>query len=400
MRILTEKRAHYERIAQEFAPVAPEDDPSDPLKKSENPRWAQYFKDAAVREEIKRDTDRLFQDVPFFQHPDVQSQCLNIIFYHLRQYPHFSYLQGFHEVCGVIFYAFTKEMQSGPPADETDSFSLMFDRRYIEADVFWVYSTVIEYLEPFYRPPEPGSLSYVQAKCAEVQGTLLRHNDPELADCLVEVGVEGVQYMIAWLRIMFARVFKLDDSTKIWSRIFAYYPEQRVIDRIAIAMIALFRDDILIEPNQCSVLEVLVHPRPPNVDRLLSRAVAAMTHAKQAAATAEPACIEMENMVKNLDQLSVNSIVAQLEVFRDVLWAVGQACLKSEKEGQEDVSSMLGGEMDRKDATAVEAAPVVLPKAAGKAARVNASLLTEESDEPAPKKVDLFAKKPPVDLFG
>jgi hypothetical protein len=397
MRILGDKRRQYARLTEMFTTIAPADDEIDPLKKSENPRWSQYFRDSAVREEIKRDTDRLFQDVPFFQDPSIQSKCLDIIFFHLRQFPRFTYMQGFHELLGVIFYLFTKEMRSDPP-EMDDAFGFLFDRRYIDADVFWVYSAIVDFLEPFYRPPSGDQMSFVQDKCAEIQDRLLPATDPELADCLRDVGVEGIQYLIPWLRLMFGRIFSLDVTVRVWSCIFAFFPNPKIIDVVAITLVGLFRGDILADPSQCSVLQILMRPRPPNVDKLLERAVAAMAGSGTKSNTkTEPICVEMQTLIDHIFDISSSDIISGLKVFRDVLLSVGMASRKG-KDGTEDVASMLGGNLERAP-DAPEEAPVVMPKAGAVKGGVDTSILTEEADERGRKR-DLFAAKPAADLFG
>jgi hypothetical protein len=275
----------------------------------------------------------------------------------------------------------------------------MFDRRYIEADVFWVYAAVVQLLEPVYRPPDADQTCFVQDKCVEIQNVLLRETDPELADCLRDVGVEGIQYLIPWLRIMFGRIFPLDTTVKIWSRIFSFFPNPKVIDVMAVSLVQLYRDGILADPSQCSVLGILVHAVPPDVDKFLLRAMSAMSAADTKANTkTEPICVEMEAMLDQIFDISSSDIIAGLRIFRDVLLSVGKGLLKGGKDGEEDLSSLMGGVLERSPDPTAEA-PVVMPKAGPVKAQVDTSILTEEADERV-RKTDVFAAKAPADLFG
>ena len=159
---IKENREEYEKIKEKFH-VIPNDEDDDedklgPLTTNKDSKWAKYFNDKALKEEIEKDTSRLFQSEPFFQKKRNLEHINEILFLHVRQFPEFKYLQGFHELCGVIFYIFTNEMTVSEPLQEDDpeyGFKFLFSEEFVDADVFWTYSEVINYVKDFYMPSTP-----------------------------------------------------------------------------------------------------------------------------------------------------------------------------------------------------------------------------------------------------
>eukprot|EP00179_Madagascaria_erythrocladioides_P008908 CAMPEP_0198324390 /NCGR_PEP_ID=MMETSP1450-20131203/12417_1 /TAXON_ID=753684 ORGANISM="Madagascaria erythrocladiodes, Strain CCMP3234" /NCGR_SAMPLE_ID=MMETSP1450 /ASSEMBLY_ACC=CAM_ASM_001115 /LENGTH=506 /DNA_ID=CAMNT_0044028185 /DNA_START=88 /DNA_END=1604 /DNA_ORIENTATION=- len=65
-------------------------------------------------------------------------------------------------------------------------------------------------------------LNAVVIKSNEIQGTLLRKLDPELASYLEALSVQPQLYALRWLRLLFGREFHLEDTIVVWDALFAY----------------------------------------------------------------------------------------------------------------------------------------------------------------------------------
>ena len=77
----------------------------------EDAKWNQYFEDEKQMNQIITDTNRLYQELDFFRDQENMKHINEIIFLHIRRF-NIQYKQGYHELCGIIYYLFKNEMKS------------------------------------------------------------------------------------------------------------------------------------------------------------------------------------------------------------------------------------------------------------------------------------------------
>lgn len=231
-------------------------DLTDPL--INGPVWDQYFEDSKLKQLIKTDTARLFQDEPFFQDKQNIKKINLIIFLHLRCNPEYQYKQGFHELCGIIFYVLSHEMtlkeeqlynfpkkvhidEINRDITDLSIYQFLFSHQYLESDAFFIYSAVIRYIEKFYE--ESNHTTIISEACYNILQVYMKRVDVDVSLKLTEPNLSILMYQ--WLRILFGRIFSLNSIKYVWSVIFAFYPNDQIVSTFSIALILSIKQEIL-----------------------------------------------------------------------------------------------------------------------------------------------------------
>jgi hypothetical protein len=385
--LIQRKRAEFTDLKSRFLVPPPSDDPTHPLDRSANSVWAQYFKDEELKTMIQRDIDRLYQTEPFFQDPSVLRAIATICFLHVRQFPSFPYQQGFHELCGVVYYLYHREMRDH---DSQTPFGVLFSSSDVEADVFWSYAAVLELVEPYYRRCAEGEVSYLVERCDIIQKVTLAKYSPETAAALAANGVYPVQYLVPWLRVMFARLYGLDDAIKIWTRVFALGRE--ALEAFAVAVLLALKDGIRAAPSAVEIYHTLMHSEPPPIGGVIAVALAEANAGRAAspASRVESICREMEEIVEREDwfEMPIAQITTAIAVFRDALRSLTAEEVRDPGELPMSVDVPSVGE---------ESEFVPLPRA-GDGNRRTLSILIRETPAGPPRE-DIFARVRGGELF-
>jgi hypothetical protein len=171
---------------------------------------------------IEADIPRIWQSHRFFQtstpesHPHLQAiRNLLLLCYSTG---HKEYLQGFHEIFGVIYYLFYDDGRDpSPPA----LFSDLLDQRHLEADVYLAAKTLLKLLND-------GDIQF-----DTIRNLLSGELQTAFRDCQPSL------FFPAWVRMLFSADYELDEVAPLWTRMFAlgvvrnrYFMHDLVVARI------------------------------------------------------------------------------------------------------------------------------------------------------------------------
>eukprot|EP00927_Polykrikos_kofoidii_P070715 TRINITY_DN67119_c0_g1_i1.p1 TRINITY_DN67119_c0_g1~~TRINITY_DN67119_c0_g1_i1.p1 ORF type:complete len:444 (-),score=54.69 TRINITY_DN67119_c0_g1_i1:570-1901(-) len=208
-------RRHYEKLVAKH-PSPEYEDPSSPC-------WDDA--DAvALDESIKKDLDRLHLnglDDDFFTVDSRRRVLHRVLYVWAACHPASSYRQGMHEVLAALVLVLERdvdrialgEIELG--SSDLSVLSVLASLEYIEADAFAIFERLMKHLELWYS-----GVDCVHA-CEHVQGDLLGHADPHLAQVLEDFNILPQLYGMRWLRLMFLREFDLESVFMIWDWVFA-----------------------------------------------------------------------------------------------------------------------------------------------------------------------------------
>ena len=271
IRILNEKREEFYKLKEKhFVKPKEDDDDIDPLLATQDSGWSQFFSDQDLRTQIAKDTQRTFQELEFFQQQETLKNLEDILFLFCRTHPDYEYAQGLHEICAVIYYVFHSEMKS----EKTDPISCIFNVNSVVPDTYFTFSSVAEAMKPLYAPTVPGAQQSYCAELAEkIQGPMLSKLSPRLAQHLVDCNVAPQTYLVNWLRLLFLRIFDLQDIVTMWDILLAYLPDLQIISNTALAIL-LNAENTLLQNDAIGVLNFLFHfPKIPNPARFAVKGV-------------------------------------------------------------------------------------------------------------------------------
>ncbi|KAK8835427.1 TBC1 domain, member 5 [Tritrichomonas musculus] len=297
----------------------------------ENPKWNQYFEDEKKMNQIITDTNRLYQEIDFFQNKENIKHINEIIFLHLRRFK-LEYKQGYHELCGVAYYVYKNEMKSTyedykSDIDNNYGYNFLFSHKDddIDADVFWTYSTLIEYVKPFYqvsddikRPP------YCVQISKYILDGLLKKYDLELSS-KVKVG-DSFTSIIPWTRLFFTRQYDLCDIPSLWTNIFTFFPDIDIICYISISILIVYREKLLACPNETAVLISMMNIHVDHPKEVTSKALhlyrenkSPSKGQKKISCLCEAMCCEIQKVINNIQAVPKSNLISELKKFRDSL---------------------------------------------------------------------------------
>jgi hypothetical protein len=272
------------------------------------------------------DMDRLFQDHPFFDQRNSENLATlqtirELLFFHLCEHPSISYLQGFHELLGVVYYLFAQEMCC-ERAELDDPLSTVFDARYVAADVYWVYSALLEFLLSRHCYDGANAVDAIQRRVAQV--------DAEVFRVLTTHRISAAVYMLSWVRVLFSRSVGLIECRPLWSVIFTFVPDFTIIEHLAIGHLLLLRDKLKRATCSSDVLRTVTQV-PTVVAALSDREAAelmlgyALDRSKKPQENqTEVLAVELDEIIDKWDIESLPWVVARLKKCRDACLAIEQ----------------------------------------------------------------------------
>lgn len=176
--------------------------------------------DPALEETIRLDLHRTFPDNIHFRSSDdfetLQVPLYNILKCIALKNPQVGYCQGLNFVTGLLLLIIKNEEK-----------------------IFWLMDTLItEILPDFYNP----NMKALKAE-QELLGQIVKWKLPDVHDHLRILGVPWALIGTKWFICMYADVMPVETVLRIWDCVF--YEGSKVLQRVAITLIALNKDKIL-----------------------------------------------------------------------------------------------------------------------------------------------------------
>ena len=398
IKFLTAKREEYKEIKRKHF-INPEDeshlDTLGPLSPKKESIWNQYFENEKIMKTIKLDTDRLFQELPFFHVKEHLEEIDEILFLHVKHFSKYQYLQGYHELCGVIYYLFKFEMKSTLNADSNDpsyGYNFLFSHDEVAADCFWTYAALIDYMYELYHvEDDPNSTPFCILQSQNIiQNLVMKINSDVTYKCNIP---DVFTPMISWLRLLYSRIFPIDDIMVIWTKIFAYYPDKKIIWYIAVAIILHNTDTILSAESSTDIILAFSRVDKPPMNEILRMAIRQLNERKPSQsqealiALTKPICAEIGKMLPNLLVAPFDEIIANLEKIRDSIKAVAKSDTDTILNGTNDLSMLQSlPAFEIPPSIDIEIPPEIsplafLPKASNQSSNASDLLFMEETHE-------------------
>jgi TBC1 domain family protein 5 len=230
-------------------------DPSifNPLSQaSENP-WNEFYQDNELKQTIRNDVDRTFQERALFQKEETKAVLLQVLFIWAKKNS-IGYRQGMNELLAVFFIVAFLEKAENIEADSEEVKNLILefnDPKFIEADIFEMFSKLMDlgvkemFLPVMTKKPKllgnlisfdkqslendlvnsdkslDAKTSSILKKCHRVHHRLLPALDKQLYNFIESQKIEPQIYLQRWLRCMLTREFNLANTLVLWDSIFA-----------------------------------------------------------------------------------------------------------------------------------------------------------------------------------
>ncbi|ORX33597.1 rab-GTPase-TBC domain-domain-containing protein [Kockovaella imperatae] len=268
----------------------------DPLSLSSDNPWKSWFAQMELRNEIRRDVERTFPDLPYFTTESVRKTMVTVLFIWSMMHPDVGYRQGMHELLAVCHLVIDKDTldppQNGTHQDEetsplatkseqqirTEAMFTVLDRSYIEHDAFELFEALMKSSKSSYEwraeegpksTTSPPTTAPIIQRCIRIHLELLRKIDPQLWERLETEGIEAQIWAIRWIRLIFTRELPFTTALRLWDGIFAEDPSLAILDFVVLALLLLIRNELL-NADYTVLLTTLLHYPAPSQTYTLS----------------------------------------------------------------------------------------------------------------------------------
>ncbi|KAJ3372931.1 TBC1 domain, member 5 [Allomyces arbusculus] len=219
-----------------------------PLSQETESTWSRFFVLEDVRELIRKDVSRTFQEDEFFQSSATQDALTRMLCVFTLS-KRIAYKQGMHELAAVLFWTTWNEKSGQLPPD------------HVEATAYTLYEALMVLQAPFFEGDTAVQLSerFFHVHLRAVNDELYLH--------LTQLGIEPHLFGLRWLRLLFAREYPLPDVAHLWDGLFCLarsYPTAWSDHLAYIAATTLLGiRDLLMHDDYSTAMTATMHARSP-----------------------------------------------------------------------------------------------------------------------------------------
>ena len=240
-------------------PVQPKTN-TNTIEHDEEYKWNQFFENAALLDEIRKDVVRTHPDLHFFLEPEDNlgqrryAALERILFVWAKLNRGVRYVQGMNEIVGTIYFVLANDPNEEWAAEA-------------EADTYALFNVLMMEIRDVFVPDLDQADTGIQGRIANMMQLLSLH-DPEVRCHLTDVGIDASFYSIRWLTTLLSREFTLPDTIRLWDSMFASTHKDNFLRYVCVTMVMMIRAQLL-QGDFSVCLRLLQQYPPTNVDRML-----------------------------------------------------------------------------------------------------------------------------------
>ena len=176
----------------------------DPLSLETGSKWAQFFENASLLDEIRKDVVRTHPDLTFFLEPEDNlgqrrhAAVERVLFVWAKLNKGVRYVQGMNEIVATLYFVLANDSNEEWACEA-------------EADTYFLFNTLMVEMRDIFVPDLDHADTGIQGRISNMIALLSLH-DPEVRCHLDDCGIDGSFYSIRWLTTLLSREFILPDS--------------------------------------------------------------------------------------------------------------------------------------------------------------------------------------------
>lgn len=232
----------------------------DPLSLETGSKWAQFFENASLLDEIRKDVVRTHPDLTFFLEPEDNlgqrryAAVERVLFVWAKLNKGVRYVQGMNEIVATLYFVLANDSNEEWACEA-------------EADTYFLFNTLMVEMRDIFVPDLDHADTGIQGRISNMIALLSLH-DPEVRCHLDDCGIDGSFYSIRWLTTLLSREFILPDTIRLWDSMFASTHKDNFMRYVCVTMVMLMREELL-KSDFGTCLRLLQAFPPTDVDRLL-----------------------------------------------------------------------------------------------------------------------------------
>lgn len=232
----------------------------DPLSTDSDSKWFQFFENASLLDEIRKDVVRTHPELYFFLEPENNlgqrryAALERILFVWAKLNKGVRYVQGMNEIVGTIYYVLAN--------DDSEVWACE-----AEADTYFLFNSLMMEMRDVFVAELDEADTGIQGRISNMTALLSLH-DPEVRCHLVDIGIDPAFYAVRWLTTLLSREFLLPDTIRLWDSMFASTHKDNFIRYVCVTMVMLIRNKLL-KGDFSTCLRLLQAYPTTNIDNLL-----------------------------------------------------------------------------------------------------------------------------------
>lgn len=239
---------------------SPSDSSPEKSEEEHDSKWYQFFENAGLLDEIRKDVVRTHPDLYFFLEPEQNlgqrryAALERILFVWAKLNKGVRYVQGMNEIVGTLYYVLANDMNEEWACEA-------------EADTYFLFNSLMIEMRDVFVPALDDADTGIQGRISNMSSLLALH-DPEVRCHLEDCGIDASFYAIRWLTTLLSREFLLPDTIRLWDSMFASTHKDNFLRYVCVTMVMAIREDLL-KGDFSTCLRLLQSYPPTNLDHLL-----------------------------------------------------------------------------------------------------------------------------------
>ncbi|BBN17602.1 TBC1 domain family member 2 [Marchantia polymorpha subsp. ruderalis] len=161
--------------------------------------------------QISVDAPRTVPDVTFFQHPEMQTSLIRVLYIWAIRHPASGYVQGINDLATPFIVVFLSEYLEGDMENwDITKLTPEIVNNY-EADCYWCLSKLLDGVQDHYTFAQPG-IQRLVFKLKE----LVRRIDEPVSTHIEEQGLEFLQFAFRWFNCLLIREIPFPLVGRLW----------------------------------------------------------------------------------------------------------------------------------------------------------------------------------------
>lgn len=232
----------------------------DPHSLDSDSKWFQFFDNASLLDEIRKDVVRTHPELYFFLEPENNlgqrryAALERILFVWAKLNRGVRYVQGMNEIVGTIYYVLAN--------DDSEVWACE-----AEADTYFLFNSLMVEMRDVFVAELDEADTGIQGRISNMTALLSLH-DPEVRCHLVDIGIDPAFFAIRWLTTLLSREFLLPDTIRLWDSMFASTHKDNFIRYVCVTMVMIIRNKLL-KGDFSTCLRLLQAYPTTNIDGLL-----------------------------------------------------------------------------------------------------------------------------------
>ncbi|CAJ1970158.1 unnamed protein product [Cylindrotheca closterium] len=174
---------------------------------------ARTLQEQETLRQVLVDVPRTAPEIALFRNERIKRILGRLLYIWAMRHPASSYVQGINDLATPLIAVFLSDYYEGDDVLDGNVMVLLSEESLdeVEADVYWCLTNILAKIQDHYTADQPG----VQRMVMRLE-ELITRIDGNLAEHLMDVGIQFIQFSFKWMNCLLLREFNLKCVIRLW----------------------------------------------------------------------------------------------------------------------------------------------------------------------------------------